>query len=246
MAHLQGSLASLVDDLRNGGHSFPILRQGSFMNKFQSKEEADAALALITQKSFYPYEYFEGIDQLGSQTCIPSRDKFYSKISQTTISEKDWLHAKKVFRTFKCKTMLCYTKLYVESDTLLLSEVFLKYCKVMQKEFHLDPSHFLGIPSFSFNCMLYLTKVKLDRLTCPQMSAFFRRGIRGGMSVVVTRYAEGTPGIEKTEEEENKIIYVDGESTLSFFSFFQKKLHPHCLTFFHALTFQQTVCMDQQ
>ena len=61
------------------------------------------------------------------------------------------------------------------------------YRKVIQDHFQMDIHHFLGIPGLSFNIMLKISKVKLELISDPEMSDFFQKSIRGGISFIATR-----------------------------------------------------------
>ena len=91
---------------------------------------------------------------------------------------------------FCCENLYDYTMLYNHSDTLLLSEFFLVYRNLIFTNFELDVNHFLGIPSLSFNIMLKISKVKIELISDPEMSKFFRDSIRGGMSFISKRHSK--------------------------------------------------------
>ena len=50
--------------------------------------------------------------------------KFYSNLNMENIIDVDYRHAKRVFKIFNNKNIGEYHDLYVQSDTLLLSNVF--------------------------------------------------------------------------------------------------------------------------
>ena len=106
------------------------------------------------------------------------------------ISDKDYFHAQEVFKTFDCKNLADYTKLYCKSDVLLLADVFETFIDVCLKKYGLDPSHYITAPSLSMDAMLKLTGIELELLTDPDMHLFFEKGIRGGFSTVTGRYAK--------------------------------------------------------
>ena len=121
-------------------------------------------------------------------TALPSQDKFYSSLSEDTISEENHLFAKKVWKTFKCKNLLDYTELYCKIDTILLAEIFQKFRKDMLLFSELDPANYISLPSFSFDMMLKLTKCTIELPQDINMVHFFEASIRGGMSFINTRH----------------------------------------------------------
>ena len=52
---------------------------------------------------------------------------FCSVLNNERISDKDYTHAKNVWKTFKLKSMGEYHDLYLKSDILLLCDVFEKF-----------------------------------------------------------------------------------------------------------------------
>jgi hypothetical protein len=101
LSFLDGSLASVVDDLRDSGHTFPLL---DLANLYSAPSEK----ALLLQKGVYPYEHCQSVEQLRSETCLPPIESFYSSVSNCGITDADYEHAKAVFNTFKCRNMLDY------------------------------------------------------------------------------------------------------------------------------------------
>jgi len=55
-----------------------------------------------------------------NDTILPSIDKFYFRITGKNISEAEYIRMKYIWKVFKCKTLLDYTKLYLKSVVLLL------------------------------------------------------------------------------------------------------------------------------
>ena len=70
-----------------------------------------------------------------------------------------------------------YHDLYVQTDTLLLADVFKKY----RDKYGLDPSYFLSAPGLAWKGCLKKTEVKLELLTDYYMLLMIEQGIRGGM-----------------------------------------------------------------
>ena len=78
--------------------------------------------------------------------------------------------------------------MYVQSDTLLLADVFESFRKTCQKEYQLDPAHFVSLPSFAWQACLKITKVKLKLLTDENMLLMVEEGIRGGLCQAIHHY----------------------------------------------------------
>ena len=57
-----------------------------------------------------------------------------------------------------------YHDLYVQSDTLLLADVFGNFRNTCIKVYELDPAHFLSAPGFAWQACLKKTGFKLELL----------------------------------------------------------------------------------
>ena len=97
---------------------------------------------------------------------------------------------KKVWNTFKIKNLGEYHDFYVQSVTLLLSDAFETFHKTGFKEYKLDPIYFVSTPGLSLEACLKLSKVKLELLTDLDMLLMFEKGIRGGISQAIHKYAK--------------------------------------------------------
>ena len=146
-------------------------------------------LKLLKRKGIYPYDYVDGIKRL-SETQLPSKEAFYSKLNNEHITDEDYKHAQKVWKEFNCKTMKDYHDLYLESDVLLLADVFEAFRDVCCKNYGLDPVWYYTAPGLAWDAALKITKVELELLTDPEMLFMFEKGIRGGISSIMHRYGK--------------------------------------------------------
>ena len=159
------------------------------MFRHTSKYSTDQ-VELMLKKGIYPYEYIDGKEKL-DETQLPSKEKFYSSLSETNISDEDYEHAQKVWKTFSCQTLADYTRLYCKSDVLLLADVFENFTDVSLEKYKLDPAHYyITAPALALDAMLKMNEVQLELLTDPDMFLFFERGVRGGVSMITKKYAK--------------------------------------------------------
>ena len=79
---------------------------------------------------------------------------FYSELNLEGISDEDYAHAQKVWEVMEINNCGEYHDLYVQSDTLLLADVFEKFRDKCIEIYGLDPSHFLSAPGLGWQACL--------------------------------------------------------------------------------------------
>ena len=173
---LQTSLANLVGNLQSD----------DFQN---TKEIMKDNINLLTRKGVYPYDYIGSLEKL-SETQLPTKEQFYSKLNDEDISDEDYSHAQNVWNTFKCQTIRDYHDLYLKSDVLLLADVFENFRKTCLKHYNLDPAHYYTSPGLAWDACLKETGQELELLHDYDMLMMFERGIRGGITHISKRYSE--------------------------------------------------------
>ena len=124
---------------------FPSLYQfcNGDLNKF----------VLLLRKGVYPYEYMDSWERF-NETSLPPKKSFYSELNLEDISDKDYLHAQKVWDVFEIRNLGEYHDLYVQTDTSLLADVFEKFRDTCIEIYGLDPSHFLSAPELAWQACL--------------------------------------------------------------------------------------------
>ena len=203
---LQTSLSNLVSNLQ----------PEDFIN---TKRKFKNNLELITRKGVYPYDYVSSLEKM-SKTQLPPKEEFYSKLNNEDISDEDYKHAQKVFKTFDCKTIRDYHDLYLKTDALLLADVFENFRKTCLKHYNLDPAHYYTSPGLAWDACLKETGQELQLLDDYDMLMMFERGIRGGITHISKRYAEANNQYMKNYNPKNQthlfnilmqIIFTDGQ-----------------------------------
>ena len=116
-----------------------------------------------------------------NETSLPSKESFYSNLNMEHIDDIDYRHGNNVFNKFQLNNLGDYHDLYVQSDTLLLADVFENFRDMCLKEYELDPAHFLSLPELAWQACLKKTNVELDLLTDYNMLLMVEEGIRGGI-----------------------------------------------------------------
>ena len=115
---------------------------------------------LLLRKGVYPYECMHSGERFG-ETSLPDKEAFYSELNLDNITDEDYVHAQKVWKEFKIKNLGEYHDLYVQSDTLLLSDVFENFRNKCIEICELDPAHFLSAPGLTWQGCLKKTEVEL-------------------------------------------------------------------------------------
>ena len=169
---------------------------------------------LLLRKGVYPYEYMDTWEKF-NEISLPSKDDFYSNLNMEDISDIDYRHANNVFKRFKLENLGDYHDLYVQSDALLLADVFNNFRDMCIKEYELDPAHFLSLPGLACQACLKKTNIELELLTDYDMLLMVEEGIRGGICHSIHRYAEPNKKYMKNyniNEESSYIQYLDANN----------------------------------
>ena len=109
--------------------------------------------------------------------------------------------------------------MYVQSDTLLLADVFENFRNMFIKVYELDLAHFLSAPGFAWQAYLKKTEVKLELSTDGDMLLMVEKGIRGRICHVIHRYAIANNKYMKDynkDEEESFLQYDDANNLCGF------------------------------
>ena len=191
---LQTSLANLVGNLQ----------PDDFHN---TKEIMKDNVDLLTRKGVYPYDYVSSIERL-TETQLPPKEKFYSKLNGEDITDDDYHHAINVWNTFKCQTIKDYHNLYLKSDVLLLADVFENFRKTCLKHYNLDPAHYYTSPGMAWDACLKETGQELQLLYDYDMLMMFERGKRGGITRISKRYAEANNKYMKDYNPDKPSTYI--------------------------------------
>ena len=124
------------------------------------------------------------------------------------ISETDYRHANNVFKTFKLTNLGDYHDLYVQSDTLLLADVFENFRKACIKTYELDPAYFISLPVLAWQACLKKTGAELELLTDYDMLLMIEEGIRGGICHAIHRYAKVNNKYMKNYDKSKESSYI--------------------------------------
>ncbi len=216
------SLSSLVDNLKSGGKNIKEHRE--IFKNVSDHYTNDKDFELMLEKGIYPYDYITSFEKL-KDTKLPPIKAFYSKLADSKCDPKDYKKALKVWKHFKCKTLLDYHNIYLISDVLLLADVFENFKATCYKIYGLDPSYYYTAPGLSWDAFLKHTTedykkrgkglFKLQLLTDLDMYLFVESGIRGGLSQISKRYAKANNKYMKNynpKQMDEYILYLDANN----------------------------------
>ena len=94
-----------------------------FQNIYQFCNGDINKFVLLLKKGVYPYEYIDSWKRF-DEASLPNKKAFYNELFLEDITDKDYIHAQKVFKELKLKNIGDYHDLQVQCDTLLLADVF--------------------------------------------------------------------------------------------------------------------------
>ena len=95
----------------------------SFASTYEFCNKNFNKFILLLRKGVYPYEYMDNWERF-NQTSLPNKESFYSSLTMENIDDTDYRHGNNVSKRFKLKTLEKYHHLSIQSDTLLLADVF--------------------------------------------------------------------------------------------------------------------------
>ena len=85
-----------------------------------------------------------------NETSLPEKEDFYSHLNMEDITDAYYKHAKGVCKGFEIKSLGEYHALYVQSDMLLLADVFENFRNMCLKIYELDPAKFFSAPGLAW------------------------------------------------------------------------------------------------
>ena len=144
---------------------------------------------LLLRKGVYPYEYMD-IWERFDETTLPFKEVFHSNLNLEDIRNGDYAHTQKVSEIFEMN-LGEYHNLYVQSDTLLLADVFQNFRNKCLEIYELDPIYFVSAPGLAWQACLKKKGVKVQLITDSDMLLMIEKGVRGEICQATHRCAKG-------------------------------------------------------
>ena len=177
--------------------------------KYLIEEFGSRNLELLKQKDAYPYEYIDSFKRF-SEEKLPNKKRFYTSVKDGTtgdtckkldghISDEDYQTCLKIWNEFNRKNMGDYHDHYLKKQVSLFT--CLKFYK-------LDPCYYFSSPGLSWDEMLKVTAVQLEKISDIDMNLFIEKGLRGGISYIAKRYSEANNKYMKNYDPTKPSIYI--------------------------------------
>ena len=176
---MQFSLASLVDNLPS--HCFKNLAMGYPHDAVK--------FTLMRRKGNFPYDWFDSLDKL-KEIQLPPKEAFYSILTDSHITDEDYQHSQDVWKVFGMKTFREYHDKYLETDVVLLADVFENFREIYMMYYGLDPAWYFTAPGLAWDAMLKITKAVLELIIDPDVALMIEKGIHGGVCMISKRYGK--------------------------------------------------------
>ena len=151
-----------------------------FFNTYKFTSHDNNKFILLLQKGVYPYEYMDDWEKYNN-TILPEKEDFYGHLNTEDVTDADYTPEKRVCKDFEIKSLGKYHDLYIQSDILLLADVFENFQNMCLEIYELDPAHFLTALGLTWQEALKKIKVKLNLLTDINMLLIVEKGVRGGI-----------------------------------------------------------------
>ena len=112
------------------------------------------------------------------------------KKSDCHIRFEDYLSCEKIWDVFGMKNMGHFHDRCLKKDVLFLTDVFEKFIDTCFKFYGLEPCHYFSSPGLSWDAILKVAGVKLEKISDTNKDFFIEKGLNGGISYIAKRYVK--------------------------------------------------------
>ena len=180
----------------------------SFPNTYQFCNGDLKKFVMLLRKGVFSYEYMDGWERF-NETALPPKKDFYSNLNLEDISDEDYAHGQKLCDVFKIKNLGEYYDLYVQSDTLLLADIYENFRNMCLDIYELDLAYFVSASGLVWQACLEKTRVKLELITDYDMILMIEKGITGGMCQATYRRAKANNKHMKNYNKNIESSYIE-------------------------------------
>ena len=101
------------------------------------------------------------------------------------------------------KNMDNYHDYYLKKDILLLVDVFERFISTYLEYYELGLCHYFSSPGSSWDAMLKMTGIELEKIPDTDKYLFIEKGTRRGVSYIAKRYAKANNKYMNDYDPEN-------------------------------------------
>ena len=116
---------------------------------------------------------------------------------------------------------------YLKKDVLLLADVFEKFINTCIKLYGLDPCHYFSSPGLSWDAMLKMTEIKLEKIPDIDKYLFIKKGLRGGISYIAKRYARANNKYMNDYDPEKPSTFITYLDMNNLYGWAMSENHPY-------------------
>ena len=138
-------------------------------------------LETLKRKDAYPYEWVDSYE-IFKQPSLPEKKCFKSSLrdakrdrSDGHTSDEQEQHLQNVWDIFNFNSFEDFHDHYLRKDVLLLVDIFEKFISTNLKYYNLDPCHYFSAPALSWDAMLRMTGVTLEKINDPDKYMFLNK-----------------------------------------------------------------------
>ena len=162
--------------------------------KYLLTEFPQDKLNLLKEKDAFPYEWIDDYRKF-LYPNHPPKNAYYSRLKTNTrdggdITEEKYEHSKNVWQTFNFKNVRDSHDHYLKKDVFFLAGLFERFIKTYLKYYNLDPCHYFSAPGLSWDAMLKMTNIELEKISDSDKHIFIEEGMRGGICYAATKYSK--------------------------------------------------------
>ena len=121
---------------KNYKHKFNKNLRKRLFNAYSFSKHDNNKFILLLQKGVYPFKYVGDWEKFTKISLLGKKD-FCSYLNMENITDVDYTHAIKVSKDFEIKNLEEHHDFYVQSDILLLGDVFENFQKMYLKIYKL-------------------------------------------------------------------------------------------------------------
>ena len=83
-----------------------------------------------------------------------------------------------------------------------------KFISASLKYYYFQPCHYFSAPGLSWDAMLKMTKIKLEKISDPDKYIFIEKGMKGGINYISKRYSKASNEYWSDYDSEKLKTYV--------------------------------------